>query len=243
MTNQSLLTLERAIRRIYSVAPAHAQAAAAIEDYLEREMETLPMPERLALLERIEQVFGQAGASAAGNTHEDFLRDLVPLLLGGHVRPADLTGPELVRRLAQALDTVFSQLNELIGIINTALGGSPNADETIRHVIGDALESTDRTRSIEEHLGQIRTAFLTARQASQEAARTIAGFILTELDPRAMDAGAGGFKLGAFKKSEAFDLFEEKYGRVRKWFDSERFLVDFLRQFEKQCQNMKGGAP
>jgi len=240
MTDQYLTTLVGTIRQLYTAAPD--RAAVAIEDYLGRELETLPAPKRLFLLEQLEQLFAQDGASRTGNTHEDFLRDLVPLLLGRHVRPADLTGPELVRRLAQALDTVFSQLNELIGIINTALGGSPNADETIRHIIGGALEATDRSRSIEEYLGQIRTAFLTARQASQEAARTIAGFILTELDPQAMDAGTGGFKLGAFKKSEAFDLFEEKYGRVRKWFDSERFLVDFLRQFEKQCQNMKGGA-
>jgi hypothetical protein len=38
------------------------------------------------------------------------------------------------------------------------------------------------------------------------------------------------------KKAESFDLFEEKYKRVKKWYESERFLLDFLRQFEKNCQ-------
>ncbi len=51
-----------------------------------------------------------------------------------------------------------------------------------------------------------------------------------------MEQGSGGFKIGPMKKAGSFELFEEKYRRVKKWFDSERFALDFLRQFEKNCQ-------
>lgn len=234
MTNPTLVSLVHTLRQCYAASPA--QAAEAIEACLQHELEALPQVQRLALLQQLEQNFMPQAPAVKS---DDLLAQLVTRLLGSHIRPTDLSAPELANRLAQTLDTIFTQLNELIGLINVTLSGSQAGDETIRHIIGNSLEAHGEMRSIEEYLGQIRTAFLTAQQASQEAARTISGFILTELDPKAMDTG-GGFKLGAFKKSEAFDLFEEKYLRVRKWFDSERFLVDFLRQFEKQCQK-KGG--
>ncbi len=54
----------------------------------------------------------------------DLLDRLVPLLLGRDVS-MDLSTPELLSSLAHSLDTIFTMLNELIGLINSTLGGNP----------------------------------------------------------------------------------------------------------------------
>lgn len=224
-----------ALKRIYAGHPETAEAA--MEEYLGTELQDLAPSERLAVLARLEREFTPEREAGALPDAEG-LRRLLPLLLGRDIAAAQLQPEELFQRLAGSLNTIFTTLNELIRVINATLGGTPEGDATIRHIIGGSLESPAEKHTIEEYLGQIRTAFLTAQQASQEAARTIAGYILTELDPKTMNTGGGGLKLGAFKKSDAFETFEEKYARVRKWYDSERFINDFLRQFENQCRKM-----
>jgi len=231
MKQQPFESLERNIRKIYAADPD--QALEAIETYLQQEMKNLPLSERLVRLEQIGQLFGKALQPAA-HPEDDFLEQLVQLLLGRNVRIGEHSASDLAPRLAKALNAVFNQLNELIGMINLTLGGNPDADETIRGIIGGSLQASGETQSIEEYLRQIKTAFLMAQQASQTAAKGIVDTVLAELDPKTM--AAGGFKLGAFKKSDAFDHFEEKYQRIRKWFDSDRFTKDFLRWFEKSCQ-------
>ena len=57
-----------------------------------------------------------------------------------------------------------------------------------------------RVQSIEQYLGQIKKAFLTAQQSSKEAARTMAAYIITELDPKGMEGSGGGFKIGPHEK-------------------------------------------
>jgi hypothetical protein len=166
---------------------------------------------------------------------DELLDRLVPLLLGRDVS-MDLSTPELLSRLAHSLNTIFTMLNELIGLINSTLGGNPAGDETIRQIIGASMQRQGEVQSIEHYLGQIKKAFLTAQQSSREAARTMVAHIIAELDPKGMEGSGGGFKIGPMKKAESFDLFEEKYKRVKKWYESERFLLDFLRQFEKNCQ-------
>lgn len=236
MSDPALQEHVAALRRIYADHPDMAEAA--MEDYLHTELQGLTSSELLAVLARLEREFSPDKDAGSSLPDEDGLRRLLPLLLGTDIATGQLPPDELFQRLAGALNTIFTTLNELIRVINATLGGAPEGDATIRHIIGGSLESPAEKHTIEEYLGQIRTAFLTAQQASQEAARTIAGYILTELDPQTMNTGGGGLKLGAFKKSDAFETFEEKYTRVRKWYDSERFLNDFLRQFENQCRKM-----
>ncbi len=229
----SMDNLAGALRSIYARDPAGAQAA--IESFLHKELGGLARIERLDILRRLESIFAPAGPPTPQGAGDELLERLVPLLLGRDV-PVDPGTPELASRLSHSLDTVFTMLNDLIALINSTLGGSTQADETIRHIIGTSLGGGGEVESIEQYLGRIRQAFLAAQKSSQEAARTVAGYILAELDPKAMDQGSGGFKIGPMKKAESFELFEEKYKRVKKWFDSERFALDFLRQFEKNCQ-------
>jgi hypothetical protein len=42
------------------------------------------------------------------------------------------------------------------------------------------------------------------------------------------------------KKAEMFDIYEQRYGKIQKWFSSGRFMEDFLREFEKNCQTKFG---
>ena len=230
----SLDQLARAVRDIYTADPAGAEQD--IEALLARELHALDPEGRMEVLEKLEKRFTAGCATVTPHIGDDFMCRLVPLLLGRDIDAGALAGPELVNRLAAALNTVFTTLNELIAVINTTLGGSPAGDETIRQIICGSLGDETQGMSIEEYLGRIREAFLAAQQSSRDAARTMAGYILTELDPATMEPQSGGFRIGPMKKAEAFELFEEKFKRVRKWYDSERFLLDFLRQFEKNCQ-------
>ncbi|HWR68429.1 MAG TPA: hypothetical protein VN416_05360 [Desulfomonilia bacterium] len=224
----SMEQLAGVIREIYAADPRHAPEA--IEDFLARELQELKPEERLAIIDRLE------GHLIPGGPADDLIRRLVPLLLGRDIDAAALARTDLVEGLAGALNRVFSTLNELIAVINTSLGGGPAGDETIRRIIGASLGEETAGMSIEEYLGRIRKAFLTAQQSSRDAARTIAGYILAELDPSSLEPPSGGLRIGPLKKAEAFELFVEKFGRVKKWYESERFLLDFLRQFEKNCQ-------
>jgi hypothetical protein len=222
-----------ALRDIHASDSAGAEAA--IEGFLREEFKGLEPQERIRALEGLEAFFDRKAEGAATLPGDDLTDRLVHLLLGRDVAGAGLTGPELMERLAAALNTVFTMLNDLTGVIGATLGGGAQADQTIRRVIGTTLDEGSGA-SIEEHLGQIKKAFLTAQQASREAARAVAGYILAELDPRTMEPEAGGLKIGPLKKAESFEIFEEKFKRVKKWHESERFVLDFLRQFEKNCQ-------
>ncbi|HPI91862.1 MAG TPA: hypothetical protein PK350_01935 [Deltaproteobacteria bacterium] len=230
----SIERLAGAIREIHAAEPQRAEEA--MEVFLSDELRELDHEEKVKVVRMLEEVFTTPNPAAAGVLGGDLMERLVPLLLGRDVDAGAIGGPELVSRLAAALNTVFSALNELIAVINSTLGGSPGGDETIRQIIGSTLGDEKTGMSIEEYLDRIRKAFLAAQQASREAARTVAGYIMTELDPATMEPRSGGLKIGPLKKAEAFELFTEKYARVKKWYDSERFLLDFLRQFEKNCQ-------
>ncbi|HOS98593.1 MAG TPA: hypothetical protein PLR71_10765 [Deltaproteobacteria bacterium] len=223
-----------ALRQIHAADPAGAEAA--MEGLLREEFKGLPHQERIRAVQGLERFFMQGTRGAPPLPGDDLTDRLVHLLLGRAVAGAGHTGPELMERLAAALNTVFTMLNDLTGVIGATLGGGAEADQTIRRVIGTSLDEMGDGASIEEHLGQIKKAFLTAQQASKEAARAVAGYILAELDPRTMEPESGGLKIGPLKKAESFEIFEEKFKRVKKWHESERFVLDFLRQFEKNCQ-------
>ena len=142
---------------------------------------------------------------------------------------------ELVARLSDALGSVFKALNEIVGAIHGELGAAPGGNETIRGIVGAAVQGLEGAPTVEEYIGAIKKAFLAAAAASREAAKALAGFIMAELDPAAMDAAKGGLAIGPLKKAQAFEAYEDAYARVRRWFESDRFMLDFQRQFEKNC--------
>lgn len=227
------------IRQIYE--SDRSQAEALIEAYLEERLRGLSVNERLARLEELAAEFGKASPRPFGSEGEDeeVLSRLFSLLLGRKVSQADLSSTELLERLALSLNTIFDALNELVNVINVTLMGERIGEETIRHVIGFQLEGESESQSLESYIGQIRKAFLVTQQAFKETAHAKVSEILLELDPdRISEAGGGGFKFGPLRKAEFFETYEEKFRAFKKWFESGRFMEEFLREFEKNSQKL-----
>jgi hypothetical protein len=240
MTNQiSLEQVTDEIRQIYG--SDNLQAEPLIEAFLERRLNELPAGERLTLLEKLTAEFKGASHEISGSVDvdEEFLSRVFSLLLGRKVSQADLTSTEILERLAESLNTIFDTLNELVSVINTTLMGESTGEETIRQVIGFHVAGEDQTKSLESYLGQIKQAFLIAQQAFKNAAHVKVNQILAELDPeRISEGGRGGLKFGPLRKAEFFEIYEENFGKVKKWFESGRFMEEFLREFEKNSQKL-----
>ena len=243
MNNQiSIEQLSNEIRKIYKSDRLHAETL--IETYLEERLKEFSDSKKLTLLERLTAEFNIAISSRYSGLNidedEEVLTRLFSLLLGRRISQADLSSTELLKKLAESLNTIFDALNQVVGVINTTFLGECTGDETIRQVIGFHLEGGEsHARSLESYLGQIEKAFLIAHQAFKEAAHTEVGEILHELDPDQIKAaGSGGFKFGPFQKAEFFEIYEKKFYTCKKWFDSGRFMEKFLREFEKNSQKL-----
>lgn len=220
------------LRKIYASSPQNASDL--IEEYLESTLGHLSMPERISALKALDC---KLNPSAGDETPKEIIDRIVPLLLGRDVCREDLSSSELLERLAGSLNTIFDIMNQLIGVINQTLGGSGVGEETIRQVIGSDIECESSERPLEEHLGQIQKAFLKTHQSFKEAALVTVGKILGELDPRKISSEPGSsLKFGPLKKAESFDIYEERFSKFKKWFDSGRFMEDFLREFENTCR-------
>ncbi len=233
-----LKKLTEEIKKIYSFSPAGAEAS--IEAMLEGELAGRDTMEKIAVLDVIKDNLmknpRECGGIPSAGIDAGIMEKLVPLILGrsASVLPADV----LPEKLAQSLNVIFDSLNTLIGLINATLGTPGEGDETIRHIIGTNLEGEASGKTLEEHLGQVKKAFLITQQAFKDASKSVLGNVLTVLDPKQMEPVQTGLKIGPLKKAESFEIFEGKYMKCRKWYDSGRFMEDLLRQFEKNCQRL-----
>lgn len=221
------------LRRMYASSPENAPNL--IEEYLREALGHLALKERISSLKDLDKQLNQTGAE--DDAQKELIDRIVPLLLGREVSSKDLSSSELIEHLAGSLNTIFDIVNQLIGVINQTLGESQVGEETIRQVIGGNLESESSGRPLEEHLGQIQKAFLKTHQSFKEAASVTVGKILNEMDPKKISSEPGSsLKFGPLKKAESFDLYEERFNKFKKWFDSGRFMEDFLREFENACR-------
>jgi len=225
------------IRAIYAADPTRASQA--IEAHLilrlaDRDDGGRPVVQRL--MERL----SPKGVPAETIGDAEVLTRIFGLLLGRKVTPEDLSSAELLERLAHSLNTIFDSLNELISVINTTFSaGTRKGEQTIRQFIGFHLEGEDQTQSLEDYLGQISKAFLTTQEAFKKAARTKVAQILQTLDPdKLATERSGGLKIGPLRKAEDYDILKEKIEKIRRWFDSGRFMEDFLREFERNCESL-----
>lgn len=227
------------IRQIYQSTGAGADKA--IEAFVSEKLEGLSARERLNALDALKATFrGSDGSPAAiGAGDDDVLSGVFSLLLGRKVSRADLSSSELLKRLAESLNTIFDILNELVGVINATFTSQGVGEETIRQVIGVQVEDQEETKSLEIYLGQIKKAFFIAQEAFKKAADRKMAQVLAELDPEKISEGAGGgLKFGPLRKAEIFDLYADKFRTVKKWFDTGRFSEEFLREFEKYAQKL-----
>jgi hypothetical protein len=235
----SIAQLANDIREIH--ASDRLQAEALVETYLEKKMNELSGRERMRLLKELAFIFNREDSDTTSGTNlrEEVFSQLFWLLLGRKVSQVDLSSPELLERLAESLNTIFDTLNKLVSVINGSLFGEHAGEETIRKVLCFELEREKEGKSLDSYLGQISKAFLIAQQAFKKAAYTRVKEILFEMDPcRIASVSGGGLRLGPLRKAESFEIYEERYNKVKKWFESGRFMEELLREFEKNCQEL-----
>jgi hypothetical protein len=233
----SLENLAHEIRQIYSTDSLQAEER--IAAYLQEQLGPLSAIEKVGLLEKLTAQFDASATGPADRAYpeDEAVARLFSLVLGDRVTTADLSSADLLKRLAESLNTIFDALNRLVAVIDSTLLGKDRGDETIRQVIGFHLEGQDQTQSLESYLGQINKAFLLAQQASKNAANQIVGKILQELDPEKINQQAGsGLKFGPLRKAELYDVFVQEMKKCRQWYESGRFMQDLQREFEKNCR-------
>jgi uncharacterized protein (DUF2267 family) len=233
----SIPQLADEIRQIYADDPLQAEPS--VETYLDSRLSSFSADGRLTFLQKLIDEFNGSTSTAVFDSaiEKEVLARLFSLVLGGRISEVDLSSQELLLRLAESLNTIFDKLNQIVGLINSTFNSESKGDETIRQVIGVHLESEDQLKSLESYLGQINKAFLVTQQSFKAAAKKIIAVLLRELDPdRISKSTESGLKFGPLRKAEIFEIYENKYKICRKWFESGRFMADFLREFEKKCQ-------
>lgn len=213
--------------------------ADAVEAWLIEKMADMDLGSRIDALTGLVSRTGppEARVPVECITDDAVLIQVCSLLLGRKVSMDDLSSTELLDKLADSLNTIFNTLNQLISVINMTFTGEGSPEQTIRQVIGFRLEGEGQGLSLENYLGQISNAFLTSQQAFKEAAYAKVKQVLSVLDPDQLASEVGkGLKFGPLKKAEMFEIYEQRYQKIQKWFSSGRFMEDFLREFEKNCQ-------
>ena len=234
MTEQVAIDqLVNEIRNIY--VPESDQTEKRIEQFLKKRLKNLPESDSLTVLKRLIAEFG----TTHHNRTDDLILDhsvitrIYSLLLGKDVSKANLSSAELLQRLTESLNTIFNTLNELIRIINTTLFEKCLGKPGIQTIIESNPES------LESYLGQIKTAFLTVQRAFEKTAEIKVGEILREIDPDKISGSGGGWlKIAPLKKAENYEIFEDKYRKIKNWFESDKFIEDFRREFENNCQHL-----
>ena len=212
-----------------------------IERYLRSTLARYPHGTRLPLLEKLVSEFGdiqQKPVTRDEGALSVEMHELIGRFLGAVAGNDSLSARELADKFSGSLETLFNSVNQIVSVINVTLLGEHQELETIRKVIGSNLKGDTDYAAIKKYLDRIQSAFLIAHDAFQAAARVVIGEILTELDPAAIaKSKSSGLKFGPLRKAELYELYEEKYARCQRWFESEQFPERLLREFENCCRS------
>ena len=234
--------LARDIRAIYAQAPG--QAPERIEALLKEHLGGLPPDQARATVEQLMTRFPDEAVQDAEDcsvSEKQMLAKIFSMILGSDYSQQELTAGQMLERLALSLNTIFDVLNQLIGSINSTLSGDfDESENTIRQFIGVHMEDENNTQPLETYLGQINKAFLTTQQAMKQAVHNKMEQVLEAIDPEKTVAEQGrGLKFGPMRKAEAYEILKEKIEQIQRWFSSGRFMEDFLREFERSCQQFQ----
>jgi len=245
MHHISIEAISAQIKQIYLSDPEKAENA--IETYLEKRLIGFQRDEKLLLVDKlVKKISGSHQAvppdqvvTENKDLDKEVLSKAFSLLLGHEVSEDELSSTELLQRMAESLNTIFTTLNQLVSLINSTLFGRQIGEETIRQVIGDRLKNEEPSKSLETYLGQINKAFLISQKAFQNTAHDMVKKILQTFAQEQSEHSKGSkIKFGVFKKAELFENINNNYQKLQKWFKSDRFMEDFLREFEKNCRKL-----
>ena len=204
-----------------------------IEHFLKEKLKNHSDSEGLTILKKLISEFGNTPHSCAEDLilEDSIMSQICSLLLGKDVSRINLSSTELLQRLTECLNTIFDSLDQLIKVINKTLFGEGLGKQGTRTIIGYNPES------LEGHLGQINKAFSIAMRAFEKTVKIKVEQILQAIDPDQISSERDGWlKIPPFQKAEYYEIFEEKHIEIKKWFESDKFMEDFRREFEKNCQ-------
>lgn len=232
----NISSLANTIRNIYEQDPQNASSA--IESYLAHELQFNSITEKQSVIEQLRSHLGNDTSKPIPSnfpTDDQFLH-FCSILLGNRIETTDLQIEDLQQRLTKSLTAIFENLNQLIRTINLTLLEDGQTEETIRFLIGEQLDGSIDTTPLEEHLNQIRTAFVTSHRAFKKAMHVTVENILKELDPDTIkNKDSGGLGFNPLRKVDSFNRYAKTYKDCSQWFESGRCMEEFLRTFEQQC--------
>ena len=232
---------EKMEARICNIFNEHKDTAdSSINEYLENELKILDPSDKMDVLDKLIDQFdgSDSGENKSIAIDDHVLARVIKLLLGRDITQADISTEALLESLAASINTVFESLNQLISVINTTLVGKQDPDQTIRQVIGYHLEGSSQAKTLEAYIGQIGKAFFASQEASKRAAHAKVMQILEELSPDKIEQETDVSRLSPMRKSKYYDVYELKFKKFEKWFESGRFMESFLREFERNCQKI-----
>ncbi len=235
----SLNQVAAAIKDIYRADST--TAAGNVEERLSHTLADCTPSERNDLLEKLIADFSdnRGNAPAVSKIHSDQYNKLLTMLLGKEILKKELSTEEMVEQLAAAVNTVFDSVNTLVGGINATLMGSVNSEETIRVVIRSSMDKEEGIGALQKFLDQIGDFFSIALEAYKESARVKIGEILQELNPEQIEKESNvSMKFGPLYKANLYDCYQDKYKTLQNWQNSGLLLEAFLKEFEKNCQNL-----
>lgn len=214
--------------------------ASQIEEYLNHAYTGLDQPGKIAALEQLIEDISQDGAArlpaSSGGDGVMFAR-LVRLLLGPRVEQTDLCDQETADKLAEALNAVFDVMGELMRTVQLTLLGESRDIRTLRTIIGAGLDSSQEERSLRDSLDKVKQAFLVCHKSFRDAASATMSAALDELSPdNAPTNGSSWLKISVVRKAQLFNECQERFDRVKAWYESGRFDKELLAEFEKNCR-------
>jgi hypothetical protein len=212
-----------------------------VEERLKERLVDYSASERSDLLERLIALFDKAsvGDAVVPNVSSDEYNHLLTLLLGKEILKKSLPPEETMKQLAAAVNTVFDSVNTLVGGINATLMGSAAGDETIRVIIRSSLSADEGIGALKKFLDKTGEFFAIALKAYKESAQVKIAEILEELNPERLEEESGGkVKFGPLYKAHLYDCYVDKYQTLQNWQRSGLLLEAFMKEFEKNCQNL-----
>jgi len=223
-----------------------ASKADKVEERLKGAFADCTPAERRAALENLIRVFSRnvTGDTVSTGVPQAEYNKILTMLLGQEILEQKLPPEEMMQQLAAAVNTVFDSVNTLVGGMNATLvgGGNATGDETIRMVIRSSMDANEGIGSLKKFLDQTGEFFAIALKAYKEAAQVKIGEILDELNPDRLEEEFGGkMKFGPLYKAHLYDCYLDKYKTLQNWQRSGLLLEAFMKEFEKNCQNLYSG--
>ncbi len=189
------------------------QSASLVEDYLEKELETIDLSDKLdvleALIHRLDRPTPDHVTDAVQN---NTVAKAARRLLGEETASKRIAPDALLQEMADAV-------NQLL--------------DTLDQTVNPPLQPFFETQGAGNYADHLRNALCQFQDAAQKAAHANMMEILATLSPEKIKKDVGISKLTPMRKTKYYDAYEERFKHVENWFESGQFMVSFKNELEK----------